>query len=186
LLNGKRALLICETSISSTDGRASTEKFYNSSEIKLSFLQELGLSGTDQSKFKNTPAGQAAKKASEHIAFSASEIATGLGTIATGETVKGLQSCEITFRINYVSKRRASKNYTVAINGKEETLGIQDGVLRVRVTSGLLHIRATVQDPPYRLPVQKNYDANVYFDCQGSIELALEIGAAGEAFLVWK
>ena len=191
LLSNKRALLICESSIWAAKDPAKTQTFYGSAEIKLSFLQELaasqGLSDLGYSKFKDTPVGHAAEKSAQLISSAALETAPALGIMPTGKAIAAEKSCEITFRISYSSKKRASKNYTVAINGKEESMGIQDGVVKVKVTSGLLHVRVTLQDAPYRLPVQKNYDANVYFDCgQAATNLVLEIGAAGEGYLIWK
>jgi hypothetical protein len=191
LLRNKRGLLICETSIARAGNIVSRETFYTSADIKLSFLQELaaseGILDLSRSKFKDTPLGRAAFKSSEQISRVAREVFSAFNVSGTGKVVPTGNGCAVTVRVRYSSKNRASKNYTIAVNGKEESVGIQDGIVTVKVPSGLLHVRVVVQDAPYKLPVQKNYDANTYFEClQAEKNLVLEIGGAGEASLVWK
>ncbi len=191
LLRNKQGLLICETSIAPTGNVAGRESFYTSAEIRLSFLQELaaseGFIDLSRPKFKDSPLGRAAFKSSEQISRAARDGFSALKVPGTGKRVRGEGNCNVTFQVRYSSKNRASKNYTIAVNGKEESVGIQDGIAAVKVPSGLLHVRVVMQDAPYKLPVQKNYDANTYFDCsQSERNLVLEIGGAGEASLVWK
>ncbi|MGH9601716.1 MAG: hypothetical protein ACRD24_04935, partial [Terriglobales bacterium] len=96
-------------------------------------------------------------------------------------------SCSIQFRVLYVHKKAASKAYQVTLNEREESLGIQDGVAQTSLPNGPVLVQVTVADAPYRLPVQRVYQANTFLDCsRPERTLALEIGGGGEAFLRWK
>ena len=94
-------------------------------------------------------------------------------------------TCEADFNIRYVRQRAASKAYALIVNGREESVGINDGVARLTLHSGLNLFEVTVKDAPYRLPVQKEYDINRWIDCgPDDSHLTMEIGAAGEALIV--
>ena len=93
--------------------------------------------------------------------------------------------CKIDFRVPYTSRKATSKLYSMIIDGREESAGVLDGVVPVTVRSGKVMVEVSVRDAPFRLPVQPVYVANTMNDCS-SRALALEIGSAGEALLVWK
>ena len=76
--------------------------------------------------------------------------------------------------------------YLIAVNAKEESLGVSDGKVRVEEPSGPILLHVTVQDPPYRQPVQDTYYANSMLDCsRDASTLLFEIGSAGEAVIRW-
>jgi hypothetical protein len=101
-------------------------------------------------------------------------------TVAAGPT------CRVTVRVIYKTKARSSKMYLLAVNGKEESLGINDGVLEVTEPSGPILIHVTVKDAPYRQPVQSTYYANSFLNCARSENtLAFEIGGSGEGVIRW-
>ncbi|MGI9101651.1 MAG: hypothetical protein ACR2IF_04315 [Terriglobales bacterium] len=97
-------------------------------------------------------------------------------------------SCDISFKVVYTSAKAYSKSYGVSINGKEESLGMKEGVIpQIHVTNGPLVVHVTVNDAPYKLPVQRLYQANDVVNCgNDSRALALEIGPAGEGLLRWR
>jgi hypothetical protein len=99
----------------------------------------------------------------------------------------GRDSCTVSFRISYSAPKAASKSYTLLVNDREESLGIKDGVANLDLASGPIVVQATVNDAPYKLPVEGVYIANTRLDCrQPERILILEIGPAGEAFLTWR
>ncbi|MFN7914655.1 MAG: hypothetical protein U0Q55_04900 [Vicinamibacterales bacterium] len=95
-------------------------------------------------------------------------------------------SCEIEFRVRYTAQRAASRVYSVIVNDREESAGVDDaGISRVTVPAGLSLFQVTVKDAPYRLPVQKEYNINRWISCAPSEHsLTLEIGSAGDGLLV--
>jgi hypothetical protein len=97
------------------------------------------------------------------------------------------QSCRVTVRVLYTQKERASKTYLIAVNGKEESMGIDDGILSLEVPSGPILLHITVKDPPYRQLVQTTYYANSMVDCASKQStLAFEIGSSGEGLIRWR
>jgi hypothetical protein len=96
-------------------------------------------------------------------------------------------SCQVLFTVPYTSRKATSKLYSMIINGREESAGVVDGVVPVTVRSGKVMVEVSVRDAPFRLPVQPVYVANTLNDCSSPARaLALELGSAGEALLVWK
>lgn len=97
------------------------------------------------------------------------------------------QKCRVTVRVLYTQKARASKTYLVAVNGMEESMGINDGILNLEVPSGPILLHITVKDPPYNQLVQTTYYANSIVDCASKeSSLAFEIGGSGEGLIRWR
>ena len=137
--------------------------------------------------FADTHFGQAITHAAEKlisgIASSLSQVTphSAYPAVATG------RSCHVTVRVIYKAKDRSSKMYLVAVNGKEESMGIKDGLLELEVPSGPILLHVTVKDAPYRQPVQSTYYANSLVDCSRTDStLAFEIGGSGEGVLRWR
>jgi len=108
---------------------------------------------------------------------------------AQGEYPPAAQSgsCRLTVRVVYKANERSSKTYLLAVNGKEESLGIKDGVVDLTEPSGPIQIHVTVKDPPYRQPVQGTYYANSVLGCsRAENTLAFEIGNSGEGVIRWR
>ena len=96
-------------------------------------------------------------------------------------------SCKVDFSVPYASRKASSKLYSMIINGREESACVLDGVVPLTVRTGKVMVEVSVRDAPFRLPVQQVYVANTLNDCASATRaLALEIGSAGEALLVWK
>ncbi len=101
-------------------------------------------------------------------------------------TGSGSGSCDVKMRVRYTEKGSASKSYILILNGREESLGIIDGVVSTRLASGPVVAHVSVKDPPYKVPVQDSYSANTFLDCgRPERTLVLEIGPIGQAFLKW-
>ncbi len=137
--------------------------------------------------FAETHFGQA-------IARAAEKLISGIGSPLSQVTprrayapVSAGQTCHVTVHVIYKAKDRSSKMYLAAVNGKEESMGIKDGLLELEVPSGPILLHITVKDPPYRQPVQSTYYANSVLDCsRADSSLAFEIGAAGEGVIHWR
>ena len=138
-------------------------------------------------KFEKQPLGKAARRLAEGARNHA--LAEAPSLVPEGSALPhpvSKESCTIQFRVLYTHKKAASKAYDVAINDREESLGLQDGVATVLLPSGPVVTRVVVRDAPYKTPIQRSYYADSYLDCGRSERtLALEIGAAGEALLRW-
>ncbi|MGH9531399.1 MAG: hypothetical protein ACRD2Q_03345 [Terriglobales bacterium] len=148
----------------------------------------MGSSHAPSREFEKQPLGKAARKmaraAREHVRVEA----TSMVPKPSGSTPVFAQgTCPILFRVLYVHKKAASKAYQVTLNEREESLGIQDGVVQTSLPNGPVFVQVSVADAPYRLPVQRVYQASTFLDCsRPERTLALEIGGGGEAFLRWK
>lgn len=95
-------------------------------------------------------------------------------------------ACDVSLKVLYSSKHAASKSYTVFVDGKEESLSVDNGVLPLLGRSGLLLLQVKINDAPYKLPTQELYQIGEYVDCsKPQRELVMKIGAAGEALLEW-
>jgi hypothetical protein len=138
-------------------------------------------------KFEKQPLGKAARRLAEGARDHA--LAQAPSLVPEGSALPhplSRESCSIQFRVLYTHKKAASKAYDVAINDREESLGLQDGVATVLLPSGPVVARVVVRDAPYKTPIQRSYYADTYLDCsRPERTLALEIGAAGEALLRW-
>jgi hypothetical protein len=122
----------------------------------------------------------------------ADQIRTMLLTQVPPSTVKAtpvkLGTCTYTVQVKYVSKKAVSKAYDIILNGEEESLWTKEGVTTLEnKPSGPIFLQVGVADAPYRLAVQDMYQANTVLDCaKPERQLFLEIGAGGDALLVWR
>lgn len=137
--------------------------------------------------FDKQPMGKAARTLAESIA---AEVPAQSETIASRRsgTSSALDKgrCTTDFAVAYTTKKTNSKAYQVVANGKDESLWIKDGVAHLEVASGLLVLQVSTDDSPYRLPVQRLYQADTVVDCsRAERKLVLEISGGGEALLRW-
>jgi hypothetical protein len=96
-------------------------------------------------------------------------------------------TCDLTFRVFLTKQKTRAGNYTVFLNGRDETTGIVEGVLKTTAPSGVLMTSVFIKDPPTSLSVQPRYLADTILDCSRPVrELTLEIGSEGDGRLVWK
>jgi hypothetical protein len=138
--------------------------------------------------FEKQPLGGAARKIATDIRDRVVGAASSVNSTREAPApVSSTASCNIGFKVAYVSKHSISKSYDVIVNGKDETLSIVDGNLPLALRSGPLLLQLAVHDSPYKLPKQELYQVNTQVDCsQGQHDLSFEIGAAGEGFLKWQ
>ena len=94
-------------------------------------------------------------------------------------------SCDLRVKILYASRHAASKSYSMVVDGKDESLNVKDGDLLLHGKSGMLLLQWVMNDAPYKLPTQEFYQSNSDVDCSKR-QLSINIGAAGEALLVWQ
>jgi len=89
--------------------------------------------------------------------------------------------------VAYKTKNAISKSYGVVVNGREESLTMKEGVVPLSgVKDGPVVVHVSVNDAPYKLPVQRLYQANDVVSCASQPKaLVLEIGPAGEGLLKW-
>jgi len=139
-------------------------------------------------KFEKQPLGKAARRLAEGAGNHA--LAEAPSLVPEGSALPhplSKESCSIQFRVLYTHKKAASKAYDLAINDREESLGLQDGMATVLLSTGPVVARVVVRDAPYKTPIQRSYYADTYLDCgRPERTLALEVGAAGEALLRWQ
>jgi hypothetical protein len=137
--------------------------------------------------FADTHFGQAITRAAEKLIAGFASTSAQVTPGGSYSTPPGGVSCPVTIGVAYKSKQRSSKMYLVAVNGKEESMGIKDGLLQVSEPSGPILLHVTVKDPPYRQPVQSTYYANSMLDCShGDTTLTFEIGGSGEGVIRWR
>lgn len=131
------------------------------------------------------------KAAGELAASLAGQLKSDLGTrppASTSPRTARDQKCDFEFRVYLTQQKVRASNYTIAINGREESSNIVEGLLRLQpAQSGRVMVNVTVKNPPTRVPVQSTYLANTTLDCgRPSRSLVLEIGPEGEGALVWR
>ncbi|HEV2991214.1 MAG TPA: hypothetical protein VG759_22435 [Candidatus Angelobacter sp.] len=147
----------------------------------------LGMFHHESFWFADTHFGQAITRSAEKLI---SDVGHNLSQVApkgSYNVVPGGASCRVKIRVLYKSKNRASKMYLIAVNSKEESMGINDGMVEVSEPSGPILLHVTVKDAPYRQPFQNDYYANSMLDCSREANtLSLEIGSAGEALIRWR
>jgi hypothetical protein len=136
--------------------------------------------------FEKQPLGAAAKDTAESIrkfvVATAPELTANRS--APAMVVKG-GPCEVMFGVRY--SKRKSTAYDLYVNGRNESIGMVDGISKLSLNSGPILVHVTVHDVPYRLPVQHLYQANSYVNCSAQNHtLALVIGPTGEATLEWE
>jgi hypothetical protein len=139
--------------------------------------------------FEKQPLGKAmlamADQVSSQVLPAISEKTAVSGGVQTQNKASG--PCDVLVKLLYTSKHAASKSYTMFVDGEEESLGVKEGVLPLRQKSGDLLLQWSVNDAPYKLPTQRLYQAGTEVDCsKPERQLNIEIGAAGEALLVWR
>jgi len=170
-----------------TDPRLSTHRM-DRRYLIMSPTQRLGFWGTPVG-FDRQPLGNAARALAEqlrtHVLAEAPVVASAHS--AAPAAAPGTGSCEIRFQVVYRETKQVSKAYGLIVNGKEESLGMQDGVTRLPAPAGTIVVRVQLSDAPYRVPAQRVYQANSTVDCaQPERTLMLEIGGGGEALLRWQ
>lgn len=145
-----------------------------------------GMFHHDSFWFADTHFGQAIARSAEKLMSDASHALSQITTKGSYETAPTGASCRVKVHVLYKTKNRASKMYLIAVNGKEESMGIDDGVVQVTEPSGPILLHVSVKDAPYNQPVQNDYYANSQLDCSRQTNtLALEIGGVGEALIRW-
>jgi hypothetical protein len=147
----------------------------------------LGMFHHESFWFADTHFGQAITRSAEKLI---SDVGHNLSQITPNgafSVAPAGASCRLKIRVLYKAKNRASKMYLIAVNSKEESMGINDGVVELNEPSGPILLHVTVKDPPYRQPVQNDYYANSMLDCSRETNtLSLEIGGSGEALIRWR
>jgi hypothetical protein len=94
--------------------------------------------------------------------------------------------CDFTFGVFLTAQKTRAQNYTVTLNGREETSKIRDGVLRTGDSAGPLLFAVTVMDGR-NVNLQPDYYANTTLDCgREPRALRLEIGPSGDGVLRWQ
>ena len=139
--------------------------------------------------FESQPIGKGARRLA--VAAKTQALADAASLTPGGPSTpppSGPASCgAIQFRVRYLKKNAASKVFTILLNDREESQGVHDGVVSLNPPAGPLVLQVEVKDAPFKLPVQKVYQANTYLDCgQPERTLMMEIGGAGEALLRWQ
>lgn len=138
--------------------------------------------------FDKQPIGKAARSLAESISSDASAQSASIATAKSGAArapEKG--RCTAAFSVVYAAKKTNSKAYAIVANSKDESLWVKDGVARLDLSSGPLVVQVSTEDAPYRLPVQRLYQADTLVDCSREQNaLVLEIGGGGEALLQWR
>src|SRR5262249_908875 len=131
--------------------------------------------------------GHAGRRLADTVAKTVAPVAADLvesGSAQPRAVASG--TCDVTVRVRYVPNGSSSQNYILVLDKREESLGIKDGIAKVRLDAGPVVMHVSVKDGPYRVPVQDSYSANTYLDCSSSEHtLVLEIGAVGEGLLRW-
>lgn len=138
--------------------------------------------------FDKQPMGKAARSIAESISSDVAVQSASLATAKSGvSAVSDKARCSADFSVAYTTKKTDSKAYAVVANGKDESLWVKDGVAHLDLSSGALVLQVSTEDSPYRLPVQRLYQADTVVDCsQNPHRLVLEVGGGGEALLQWR
>jgi len=140
----------------------------------------------DPPKFASSQLGKAIYHSIESIQ---GQIAGDLKALTPKTNLESLAggSCEVTIRVQFTEKQRASKAFDIAVNRKEESLSMKDGALTTKLPSGPALIRIVLHDPPFRQVVQDVYYLNPIVDCSKEAKtLVLEVGNSGEGVPRWK
>lgn len=184
------AVLVAEASLAPIADLSARRIFFIGAEIRKSFFRELAdfnVPGSAGQSFRDSAPGRAALKAAEQIATRLLVLLVDSHFKPTGVAPRPGGVCQVTFGIRFSREKRGSRNYTLAVNGKEETHALRNGRVTLDVPGGLFQVRVTIQDPPYGLTTQAAYDANRFIECPDNPKSAvLEIGGAGEAELKWE
>jgi hypothetical protein len=139
------------------------------------------------SELRKQPLGKAAADLASQIVQQSSADAGKLSASADPPVSKQGDACKMRIKVNYEEKHAISKSYTIFINGRDETEGVKEGLLDVQEKPGQLSIMLSVNDKPYKLPVQDVYLFDPTLDCgRDSNFLNVNIGPAGEAHTTWR
>lgn len=189
----KTGRLLVESELVEVASGKRSSKFVASTRFKRDDLDKSwrfdGVAFFGRSKeFERERLGKAARKLADSLSESAALQALSLvreGTFRP-RSFASSDRCPIQVRVRYTQKNAASKNYGLILNGREESLGLVDGVATTMVSAGPIVMHVVLPDAPYKLPIQDSYSANTHLDCtQSEKTLVLDVGAAGEAHLRW-
>lgn len=187
-------LVLAATLVGTADGRE-LAKLETSELVKGSFMVEAakytGIGAAfhhgEPFWFANTHLGQAIGRSAEKLVSGVGQNLGGLQPGGAYAVTAAGPSCQVGIQVLYKAKNKASKMYLVAVNGKEESLGVNDGRLQVQEPSGPILLHISVKDAPYRQPLQDEYYANSMLDCsRENNTLLFEIGSAGEGVIRWQ
>ncbi|MGB7844865.1 MAG: hypothetical protein WBL63_04565 [Candidatus Acidiferrum sp.] len=136
--------------------------------------------------FEKQPLGKAMSEIAGQICAQTLQRMEGAPATHTAQRADtGQGSCDVHVKILYASKSAASKSYGIFADGRDESLNVKDGELLLHGRSGTLLLQWAMNDAPYKLPTQEFYQASTEVDCSKP-QLSINIGAAGEALLVWR
>lgn len=140
------------------------------------------------SEFSKQPLGKAAVKIDEWLEGILQPTLKTIGTVGTGPVAPPQEkSCEINFSVAYTTKHAIAKSYTVIANEKDESSEIHDGHAAFTMHHGPLAFRVQLNDPPYALPTEKQYQISTQLNCASPYHtVVMEIGSSGEALLKWQ
>lgn len=138
-------------------------------------------------QFDKQPLGKLGRTLANGLALRTVSVLRAMGIQGTATGPPGdTEECEISLRIRY-GDTAISKSYDLIVNGREESLGIQNGVAKLRLKSGPFVLHTSVKDKPYRLRVQEVYSFSGYADCsRGPRSLSVLIGQGGDAHARWE
>jgi hypothetical protein len=139
-------------------------------------------------EFEKEPLGKAARQLVEWTRDYIPPALWGLEVLPTGAGARPQPAkCDIDFRIRYVTKRSASKSYSLIVDNLDETSMINDGIAHFSIASGPLALRVQVKDAPYGMQIQKLYQTSTILDCSSPLHtLVMEMGNAGDSLLRWQ
>jgi len=184
-------LVFAATLVATADGRElgtvqATEPVKGSWLLEAAGYNAFGGPTTHYGPFTNTHLGQAiGHSADQFIAYIGQQLSQ-LQPSGAYTAVPAGGTCRVSIQVRY-PKQKASKAYSIAVNGKDESLGVSDGKVELEEPSGPILLNISVQDAPYLQPVQNTYYANSMLDCSRDANtLLFEIGSAGEAVIRWK
>jgi hypothetical protein len=134
-----------------------------------------------------SPAGKAALELARQSSAAAASAASKVTATGVVPVQKAATTCKVKMRINYLERHAISKSYTAIIDEKEESLGINEGILEVDEHAGTLLMQIKINDAPYKLPKQELYLFDPIVDCSRSSNfLQINIGPSGEASTKWQ
>ena len=137
--------------------------------------------------FDKSPVGKAALELARQSADAAASGAAKVTATGVVPVQKAGVNCKVKMRINYLERHAISKSYTAIIDEKEESLGINEGILEVDEHAGPLLMQIKLTDAPYKLPKQDLYLFDPIVDCsRASNFLQINIGPSGDASTKWQ
>jgi hypothetical protein len=188
LLDSHAANLVLDATLVEGASGRSLATMHTSELVKGMWLEEMLLPhAAEPFWFANSHFGQAINRSAEQLIHDLGPHLSEVKPSGNYRVTPAGPSCRVKVRVLYKAMNRASKMYLIAVNGKEESLGINDGVVEVEEPSGPILLHVEVKDHPYRQLVQNDYYANSMLDCsRPDNSLAFEIGSAGEGMIRWQ